>query len=139
MTVTFDQFSESVNVPDGAVSLSMAEKIIDQYVEGQKNSYQSIDDPFAISIFSFRKSMKEFIEIAIDSNSDFRVRYECKHYKRFWFFNFLSTFDKDLYVPEIDNIKDVVRSFYILTNDDFFRYFDSLPYKESKFVAIGTA
>ena len=36
MTVTFDQFSEGVNVPDGAVSLSMAEKIIDQYVEGQK-------------------------------------------------------------------------------------------------------
>jgi len=138
MRVTFDQFSESVKVQEGAVSLTMAEKIIDQYVEGQKNSYQSIDDPFAMSIFAFRKSMKNFIEIAIDSKSDFRVRYECKHYKRFWGFNFLSTFDKDLYVPEINNVKYVVRGFYTLSNDDFFKYFSSLPYKESKFVPIGS-
>ena len=138
MTVTFDQFSESVKVQEGAVSLTMAEKIIDQYVEGQKNSYQSIDDPFAMSIFAFRKSMKNFIEIAIDSKSDFRVRYECKHYKRFWGFNFLSTFDKDLYVPEINNVKYVVRGFYTLSNDDFFKYFSSFPYKESKFVPIGS-
>ena len=91
-----------------------------------------------MSIFAFRKSMKNFIEIAIDSKSDFRVRYECKHYKRFWGFNFLSTFDKDLYVPEINNVKYVVRGFYTLSNDDFFKYFSSLPYKESKFVPIGS-
>jgi hypothetical protein len=137
MEISFDQFSQSVEVPDGIVSLTVAKDIVDQYIAGQQDSYESEDSPFAISMFAFRKNRKEFIEIAIDSKTDYRVRIECQRPRKLLFLSWLSSYSKDLHVPTVKNIQEIVEHFYQMSSEEFYSYFTSLPYKESKFAPIG--
>ena len=139
MEITFDQYSKSINRLEGAVDLAEAYQIVSEYIAGQKESYESEDDPFAISIFAFQRDNNNFLEIAIDSKTLFRVRLQCRCTKKIWKLSWRSTYDKDLHVPSAEEIRSIVRKFFQEEMEAFRLYFDDLPYKESKYYAIGAA
>ena len=132
MSITFDQYNESLNRNSGPVSLDEAKEIVTDYVCGQKDSYKSDQEPFAISIFSFRRDNHNFIEIAIDTKELFRLLLECRYRRKIWKFSWFSTYRKDYHIPTINVLNDLVTKFYEMEVEEYRQYFDNLPFKATK-------
>ena len=139
MSVTFSQYSKSLDRPDGPVDLEEAKDIVLAYRNGQRDEYSSDQDPFAISLFNFCRDNNNFIQVAMDSKTDYRVSLECRFTKRLWKISWRSTYSKDYFVPELKDIMDLVTSFYTMEIEEFRTYFDSLAFKESKWVGLASA
>ena len=137
MSITFDQYSESLIRKPGSVSLDEAKEIVAAYVSGQKDSYESDQEPFAISIFNFSRDNHNFIEIAIDTKDLYRFLLECRYRKTIWKFSWSATYRKDYHIPTIHDLKNLVAKFYEMDIEEYRQYFDNLPFKESKSLMLG--
>ena len=131
MKLDFSQAQRNIDRPDGDVSLDEAIKIVEIYVSSQKDFWESADDPFAISIFSFAKDRKNFIELAIDSKTDFRARLVCPIPKEFLFLRWMGEYSKEWHIPTEVELIQIVKHYFQMNDEAMQSYFDKLPYKLS--------
>ncbi|MCG8400363.1 MAG: hypothetical protein MJA84_02080, partial [Firmicutes bacterium] len=91
----------------------------------------------AISIFSFSRDNKDFIEIAIDTKDKYRLLLECRYQKKLWKISWSSTYRKDYHIPSIEDLNKLVSLFYEMEIDGYRQYFEALPFKESSPLMLG--
>lgn len=137
MSITFDQYNESLNRAPGPVDFDEAKQIIKAYIDGQKDKYESEQEPFAISIFHFSRDNNNFIEIAIDTKEKYRLLLECRYRKKLWKFSWLSMYRKDYHIPTIQDLNNLVAEFYQMEIEQYRQYFEELPFKESAPLMLG--
>jgi len=129
MQITFDQYSNSLKRASGPVTLDEAKQIIAEYISSQKEKYESDQEPFAFSIFSFSRDKRNFIEIAIDSKNEYRIKLECQQKNSFSIFSWKSRLFKEYHITTKDELNNLVEVFYNMEIDKYKEYFSKQPFK----------
>lgn len=112
-------------VKHGPVTLAQALGIIDKYSARQVGSFCSGEEAFSRSVFGFSLDDSRFIEIAMETESRFRVRLEMPVSKRFLFLTLPSTYQKEIVVDGLERLHDITTHFFSTDLDEFKTYFES--------------
>lgn len=129
MDITFEQLHRSIDRDDAKVSFEEAKDIILQYINGQKDSYESDDAPFASSIFSFSKAWNDYITISIFGKQNFHILLSCRYTKKLWNFTYRSTFDREYTVPSYSDLVHLVRLYFITPTEEYKEIYSKQRYK----------
>jgi hypothetical protein len=113
------------------VESNSALEILDSYLAKQKEKYESDVEAIADSMFGFSINRSDFIEISIDSKTEYRIKLECKFKKKLWFFSWNSLYQKEYHVNVIDALKELITKFFENEVGIYKEQFDSLPFKVS--------
>lgn len=117
-------------------------EIIDQYLGSQKyikekadnNDNLSGEEVMTKSMFGFyvENHKDTFLQIDMDSSESFRIKFEYDgDSKKFLFLTF-GLYQKEYFVSDINDLKNIVRNFYEKNLVDFKEYFDKLDYEMSE-------
>lgn len=130
MDIEFDQYTRSIDRDDGVVSLEEAKDIIRQYIDGQKEFCESDEEPFAVSLFAFRKAWYDYLEISIMGKQDLRITFACRYTKRFFKFTYRSSFMLEYKVPAYSDLVHLVRLYYSTPTEQYKEIYSRQRYKK---------
>lgn len=111
-------------VNHGKVSIERANQIIDEYIEAQRGLSGESGYVISKSMFGFSVDDQTFIEIYIDDEHTYRMKFECPSSAKWLLFNAL--YQKEISVADRAELKRIVEVFFNQNIDDFKKYFDSL-------------
>jgi hypothetical protein len=103
--------SELEVAEQGEVTIEKAAEVIDRYIALQSQPVQSGEESIANSLFGFCLDDKTFIEIAMESEEQYRVKFETPEKTKLLFFTIPSLYQKEIHITGRDRLLDVVRHF----------------------------
>ena len=114
-------------VEHGKVTLDQAYKIIDEFIENQIGLQGDAGYVISKSMLGFYITDNTFIEIYIDDENTYRMKFEAPERKRI----FTGVIQNNIYQKEIDvadktQLKEIVKEFFSKDAGSFKKYFDNL-------------
>ena len=135
--ITLYSLNESLEVVEhGVVTIDQAMKILDQYAARQIGRAGSVEEVLSASVFGFSVGDDTFIEIAMETESRFRVKLEMPESKRFLFIPITSIYQKEIAVEGLGGLRDIVAHFFAAGLDEFKSYFQSRIRCQERYLRI---
>jgi hypothetical protein len=124
--IIFYSIDESFKtVEHGIVTKDQALEIIDKYSAMQVGLKGSAEEVVSKSLFGFSIDDRRFIEIAMETESRFRVKLEMPESKRLLFIPISSIYQKEIVVEGLNQLHDITTHLFSMNLDDFKTYFES--------------
>jgi len=111
-------------VEHGTVTKDQALQVVDKYAAMQVGLKGSAEKVVSKSLFGFSLDEQRFIEIAMETESRFRVKLEMPESRRILFFPVSSTYQKEITIDGLKRLHDITTHFFDLSLEDFKRYFE---------------
>lgn len=118
--------SELEVVEQGEVDIDKAVEVVDLYIAMQSQPVQSGEEGIANSLFGFCLDDKTFIEIAMESEDQYRVKFETPEKTKLLFLTIPRLYQKEIAIAGRERLLDVVRHFFIKDLQGFKDYFETL-------------
>ncbi len=123
--ITFYSINESFEtVEHGPVTKEQALQIVDKYAAMQVGLEGSAEDVVSKSLFGFSLDEQRFIEIAVETESQFRVKLEMPESRRILFLPMTSIYQKEITISRLEHLRDITTHFFDLPLEGFKRYFE---------------
>ncbi|MFC1467361.1 hypothetical protein ACFLQY_01525 [Verrucomicrobiota bacterium] len=107
----------------GLVGLQTAKEAIDKYAHAHANIQGSVEYVASHSIFGFSVGENAFLEIHIESETHFRVKFKMNEEIKLWFLKLPGFFEKTLTINGTNALKELVTKFYELPPPQFKDHF----------------
>jgi hypothetical protein len=125
--ITFYTINEELNLQEqGEITRQAAIETVDKYVAGQRDLSGSAGHVVSQSIFGFSLDKRTFIEISLDTEEEFRVKFETPEQKKLAFIKMPGLFQKEVSVLGKDALTNLVSEFFTLSCDEFKDHFLNL-------------
>jgi len=123
--ITFYSLSESLQtVEHGVIAKDEALQVVDKYAAMQIGLEGSAEEMTSKSLFGFSLDEERFIEIAMDTDSRFRVKLEMPVLRRILFLRVSLIYQKEITINGLERLRDMVSRFFDMSIEDFKRYFE---------------
>ena len=107
-------------VEHGPVNKEQALQIVDKFSAMQVGLYGSGEEVVSKSMFGFSIDVHKFLEIAMETESRFRVKLEMPG--GWW-----SVYQREITIDGLDKLHEIVEHFFTMILDDFKQYFETIP------------
>jgi len=105
------------------VTCEDAIQITHDYISCQKEYYETDAELIKDSRFGFCIDNKNYIEISIDSKSEFRILFEYQEEKSFVMFKWEETFSRECKTSQITTLDNIIHHFFSCDFDQFKSFF----------------
>ena len=109
-------------VDRGVATKEDAMRIIDGYFAGLKPTYEYVEEAIAETMFGFRRSKDEFIELGISSPEEISFIYEISVPRKILFLSFPKIMQAEKWLHSKEEVKSEVSLFYDLDSASFQQY-----------------
>ena len=106
-------------VEHGVVTKEEAIQIVDKFAAMQVGLQGTAEELVSKSMFGFSVDEKHFIEIAMETDTKFRVKLEVPG--RLW-----GVYQKEITIEGLPRLHDIVERFFTIPLDDFKSYFETV-------------
>lgn len=125
--ISYYSMDEDLNtVENGIVTKQQAMDIIDKYILAQDIPTETGEQAVANSMFGFSINSDTFIELALDTRDEFRIKFETPETKKLAFIKIPGLFQKEKFTQDKEELKRIAAEFFDLSHDEFKDYFKSL-------------
>jgi hypothetical protein len=106
-------------IEHGVISKEDAIQIVNKFAAMQVGLKGSAEEVVSKSMFGFSLDENRFIEIAMETDTKFRVKLEMPG--RLW-----GVYQKEVIIEHLTKLHDIVEHFFRVPLDDFKKYFETI-------------
>lgn len=118
--VTYYGIDESLNtIEHGVITKEDALQVVKKFAAIQPGLHGSAEEALAKSMFGFSIDAKRFIEIAMETDANFRVKLEMPG--RLW-----GVYQKETPIVGLPKLREIIDHFFTMPLDEFKNYFETV-------------